>query len=178
MFCILVPISTLPIICYLQSSVTNKFTDYLLFTVDCHQQIYPIFAIYSRLSPANLPIICYLQSSVTSKFTDYLLFTVVCHQQMYILFASYSRLSPANLPNICYLQSTVTNIVYVRLYHTSYIHISRAFKATVHRPCQKLLNAFIHWYPVTSRDRERQGTLLVSWPVILFYVVTFVFQNI
>ena len=39
--------------------VTSKFTDYLLFTVDCHQQIYRIFAIDSRLSPANLPNICY-----------------------------------------------------------------------------------------------------------------------
>ena len=118
-------------------SVTSKFTDYILFTVECHQQIYRIFAftvdchqqiyrlfvIYSRLSPANLPIICYLQSSVTSKFTDYLLFTVVCHQQIYRLFAIYidchqqvyrifaiySRLSPANLPNICNWQSTVTS---------------------------------------------------------------------
>ena len=150
--------ANLPNICYLKSSVTSKCTDYLLFTVDClskctdyllftvvcRQQIYRIFASYSRLSLANLPIICYLKSSVTSTFTDYLLFTVVCHQQMYRLFASYSRLSPANLPNICYLQSTVTIIVYVRLYHTSYIHISRAFKATVHMPCQKLLIAFIH----------------------------------
>ena len=40
-------------------SVTSKFTDYLLFTVDCHRQIYRIFAIDSRLSPANLPNICY-----------------------------------------------------------------------------------------------------------------------
>ena len=41
------------------ASVTSKFTDYLLFTVDCHQQIYRIFAIDSRLSTANLPNICY-----------------------------------------------------------------------------------------------------------------------
>ena len=41
------------------ASVTSKFTDYLLFTVDCHQQIYRIFAIDSRLSPAYLPNICY-----------------------------------------------------------------------------------------------------------------------
>ena len=45
--------ANLPIICYLQSTVTSKFTDYLLFTVDCHQQIYRIFAIDSRLSPAT-----------------------------------------------------------------------------------------------------------------------------
>ena len=43
----------LPIVCYLQSTVTSKFTEYLLFTVDCHQQIYRIFAIDSRLSPAT-----------------------------------------------------------------------------------------------------------------------------
>ena len=48
------------------ASVTSKFTDYLLFTVDCHQQIYRIFAIDSRLSPANLPNICYWQSTVTN----------------------------------------------------------------------------------------------------------------
>ena len=50
----------------LTQSVSSKFTDYLLFTVDCHQQIYRIFAIYSRLSPANSPNICYWQSTVTS----------------------------------------------------------------------------------------------------------------
>ena len=42
--------------CYLQSTVTSKFTEYLLLTIDCHQQIYRIFAIDSRLSPAT-PII-------------------------------------------------------------------------------------------------------------------------
>ena len=45
--------ANLPIICYLQSTVTSKFTKYLLLTVDCHQQIYRIFAIDSRLSPAT-----------------------------------------------------------------------------------------------------------------------------
>ena len=45
--------ANLPIICYLQSTVTSKFTEYLLLTVDCHQQIYQIFAIDSRLSPAT-----------------------------------------------------------------------------------------------------------------------------
>ena len=59
-----------------------EFTDYLLFTVDCHQQIYRIFAIDSRLSPANLPNICYWQSTVTSTFTEYLLLTVDCHQPL------------------------------------------------------------------------------------------------
>ena len=54
-------------------------TLYLLFTVDCHQQIYRIFAVDSRLSPAN---ICYWQSTVTSKFTEYLLLTVDCHQPL------------------------------------------------------------------------------------------------
>ena len=35
------------------ASVTSEFTEYLLLTVDCHQQIYRIFAINSRLSPAT-----------------------------------------------------------------------------------------------------------------------------
>ena len=48
----------------------------------CHQQIYRLFAIYSRLSPANLPNICYWQSTVTSKFTEYLLLTVDYHQPL------------------------------------------------------------------------------------------------
>ena len=59
-------LANLPIICYLQSTVTSKFTEYLLLTVDCHQQIYRIIAIDSRLSPANLPNICYWQSTITS----------------------------------------------------------------------------------------------------------------
>ena len=37
----------------LTQSVSSKFADYLLFTVDCHQQIYRIFAIYSQLSQAT-----------------------------------------------------------------------------------------------------------------------------
>ena len=40
-------------------SVSSKLIDYLLFIVVSHQQIYRIFATYSRLSPANLPNICY-----------------------------------------------------------------------------------------------------------------------
>ena len=40
------------------ASVTSKFTEYLLLTVDCHQQLYRIFAIDSRLSPATPIKIC------------------------------------------------------------------------------------------------------------------------
>ena len=57
---------TLPKISYSQSSVSSKFTDYLLFTVISQQQIYRIFAIGRHLSPAILPNICYRQISVSS----------------------------------------------------------------------------------------------------------------
>ena len=63
-------------------SISSKFAEFSLFTVVCHQQIYQLLAIYSRLSPANLPNICYLRSTVTSKFTQYLLLTVDCHQPL------------------------------------------------------------------------------------------------
>ena len=60
--------ANLPNICYLQSTVTSKFTEYLLLTVDCHQQIYRFFAIDSRLSPAT-PITLGI-SYLSSKFKD------------------------------------------------------------------------------------------------------------
>ena len=74
----------------LTQTVSSKFAEFSLFTVVCHQQIYRLFAIYSRLSPENLPNICYLQSTVTNKFTEYLLLTVDCHQPLLnILHSSY-----------------------------------------------------------------------------------------
>ena len=55
------PIANLPNICYLQSSVSSIFTEYLLFTVICQQQIYWIIA-----------------------------FTVICQQQIYRIFLQLS----------------------------------------------------------------------------------------
>ena len=47
-------------------AIQDQWSSGLLLTVDCHQQIYRILAIDSRLSPANLPNICFWQSTVTS----------------------------------------------------------------------------------------------------------------
>ena len=45
--------------CYLQTSVTSKFTENLLVTDICQLQIHRFFASDNRLSVANLPHFCY-----------------------------------------------------------------------------------------------------------------------
>ena len=41
--------ANVPIICYLQSTVTSKFTEYLLLTVDCHQPLRYLFLFYDLI---------------------------------------------------------------------------------------------------------------------------------
>ena len=64
-------VKKLPSFRYLQSSVTSKFLEILLFTVDCHRQIYRKFASDRRLSAANFPTFGYWQTTVTSVFLKY-----------------------------------------------------------------------------------------------------------
>ena len=88
--------ANLPIICYLQSTVTSKFTEYLLFTVDCHQQIYRIFAIDSRLSPAT-PFKKYtLCQSVVCPIIN--AFSCVL-KDVYIIFLVFNQLKLTNSVN-------------------------------------------------------------------------------